>query len=163
MQLVLILLACYAGVLNYLCNYAADVIQEEWGSGKKWLIQQAGYLIGAWALLTALNYLLLTFTGKFLGRSEVIFLNVFCGGVAFSAALGFFARRLIFSGVIFLLYLFDLFLFNKFAAAVTGDTLQDSGIGWGLLFSLFINFAVFALAMLADHFNSLEEPENEFW
>ncbi|CAH1194427.1 hypothetical protein PAECIP111892_01648 [Paenibacillus auburnensis] len=28
--------------------------------------------------------------------------------------------------------------------------------------SLFINFTAFALALLADHFISLEEPENEF-
>ncbi|QSF43238.1 hypothetical protein [Paenibacillus tianjinensis] len=163
MQFILILLACYAGVLYYLFNYAAVVLQEEWDIDRRWLLKKAGCILGAWVLLSALNYLLLLLNAEFLGRSEFIFINVFCGAVGFSAGLGFFADRRIFSAVISLLYLFDLFQFNRFAAAVTGDSLQDSGIGWGGMFSLFINFAVFALTLLADHFISLEEPENKFW
>jgi hypothetical protein len=162
MQFILILLACYAGVLYYLFNYAAGVLQEEWDIDRRSLLKKAGCILGVWVLLSALNYLLLLFNAEFLSRGELIFINVFCGAVAFSAGLGFFADRRIFSAVISLLYLFDLFQFNRFAAAMTGDSLQDSGIGWGGMVSLFINFAAFALALLADHFISLEEPGNEF-
>ncbi len=112
MEFVLILLACYAGVLYYLFNFAADVLEKEWDVNRRWLMKKAGCILGVWVLLSALNYLLLLFNAEFLGRSELIFINVFCGAVAFSAGLGFFADRRIFSSVISLLYLFDLSKIN---------------------------------------------------
>ncbi len=162
MPIVLVLLALYSGILYYLFNNGTDSIRKEWDADREWLLKKAGCILGVWALFTVLNFFLLLFNGQFVDQSSLIFYNVFCAAVGFSAALGLLADRRIFSGAIFLLYLLDLFQFNRYAAAVTDDSLEDSGVSLGFSFNLFINFVVFPLAMLADYHISLEEPESEY-
>lgn len=163
MEPILILGVCYGAVLLYLFNSAGALIQEEWASYKSGLIKKVGCICGVLVLLSAVNGIIFRFNGRFAEESELLYLNIFSSAVALSAAIGFIGRRLIFAGIIFLLYLFDLYQFHYFAASFTGGSLKDSGIGLSAFINLFINLIAFAVAMFMDHVITLEEPDNEYW
>ncbi|UQZ32450.1 hypothetical protein C2I18_02100 [Paenibacillus sp. PK3_47] len=162
MQIIIVLAVCYGLILMYPLRFAVDVFQVEWNRDKSWLIKKIGCLCGTLVLLAAVNGLIFKFNGRFADRSTLLYFNSFCSAVALSAAIGFFSDRRIFSVITFLLYLFDVLQFNNFAASMTGDALQDSGIGLGGFINFFINAIVFVLAMFADHMIELEEPDDGF-
>lgn len=106
-----------------------------------------------WSVLPASRYWLSRFEcePEACGRGLDFIFEYFCGAIVLAILLGIFAGRYVFAGIISILYVFDLVQFHQFLAAVTGDSSKDSGIGYGYLFTLFINLAGFAAAVFIDH------------
>lgn len=151
MEPIVFLLAFYIPVLLYLLHFGTDVFETAWNLNHRVLIRNLLLFFGVFCLLLVIGFLVLNVNRKLAGGDSILFLNIFCGAIVLAILLGIFAGRYVFAGIISILYVFDLVQFHQFLAAVTGDSSKDSGIGYGYLFTLFINLAGFAAAVFIDH------------
>ncbi|WNS44447.1 hypothetical protein [Paenibacillus sp. MMS20-IR301] len=148
---VIFLLACYAAVLLYLFHHARDIFALAWNQERSNLSRRLVMLSGLFILLLLMDFLVLNTNWEHAGRSFILPVNIFLGAVVLTIVLGIFALRYVFAGIITFLYIFDLVQYRQFLTAITGDSSRDGGIGYGLLFNIFINLIGFAVAVAIDH------------
>lgn len=113
-------------------------------------------LCGGVILLLLIDFLVLN-VGREHAGSGVLQYNAVLGVIVFSGLLALFARRKILAGFMGCLYIYDLIMFN-YAANITGNGLDDFGLGLNSRFISFMNLIVVGAALLLDRAVPLEEP-----
>lgn len=142
--------------------HAADVFREEWGQGRKDLVRKLLLLWGGFILLLLTDFLVLNVSRDRAG-SGILQFNAVLGVIVFSGLLALFARRKILVACMGFLYIFDLVMFHYYAANITGNGLDDFGLGLNIMFSSLINLIVFGAALLLDRIVPLEEPDDRIF
>lgn len=160
-EMIVILLFLYAFVFIHLIRHAADVLREEWKQeqDRKDLARKLLILCGGFILLLLIDFLVLN-VGREHAGSGVLQYNAVLGVIVFSGLLALFARRKILAAFMGCLYIYDLIMFHYYGANITGNGLDDFGLGLNSMFSSFMNLIVAVAALLLDRAVPLEEPDD---
>lgn len=145
------LLACYVFILIYLVHHAREVCEIAWNHDRRRIKRKLLILLGVLFALLLNDYLVLNSNWEHAGWSFIVTLNISLAAVAITIVLGILAIRKVFTVIITFLYIFNLVQYHQFLNAITGESSQDSGVGYGLLFNIFINLVGFAVAIAIDH------------
>lgn len=112
-------------------------------------------------LLLLIDFLVLN-VGREHAGSGVLQYNAVLGVIVFSGFLAHFAQRKILAAFMGCLYIYDLIMFN-YAADITGNGLDDFGLGLNSMFISFRNLIVVGAALLLDRAVPLEEPDDRIF